>query len=176
MIPTITPLTSRLEAIMSQLPKEGYKAAVVVGLVERVIEILNEIRDIASKIQCIADNKGTCTKSGVCYSDCGGLFLEKHGDKIIISKYINNIFSIVLEPGKLEAKVKDARIILEGGKLSFATIGEQGYAWDNVDLSNMEEVFNKNYSIKYILRKIGKPLMQARRALKTCATASAIVC
>lgn len=168
-------LASRLEAVMESLPKEGYKAAVAVGIVDRALTILNEVRDLATKIICVSQHKGGC-KGGYCDSKCGGLFLEKVGDEVIVAKYGSNPFSAKLAPGKLEMGVKNARMVLEGSTLKVGVQGGEGYVWTTIDLTDANEIFENSYTIKYVLRKVGGPLIKARIALKYCMALSAITC
>ena len=175
-VPDLKPIASRLETIMEQSPKEGYKAAIVIGVLGRIMELIAEIRDLAEKIKCIAENKGTCMKTGICLAGCGGLFIEQEDSGLILSKYSRNSFSIIFNNFKIEIKLEGTRLIIEGGKLKYAIVSGNSYLWDEVDLSDPAEIYNKNYSIKYATRSLGKRIMLARYALTRCAASSAIAC
>lgn len=168
-------IASRLEAVMESLPKEGYKAAVSVGIVDRILAILNDVRDIAKKIVCVAQHKGGC-KKGYCNSNCGGLFLQVNDEEVIVAKHSSNPFSARLSAGKLEIASKSVRIVLEGRVLRVGINGGEGYIWTDVDLGNASELFENSYTVKYALRKIGSPIIRARAALKYCMALSAITC
>lgn len=174
MIPGRT-LASRLEGIVDSLPKEGYKAAVAVGVVERSLELLNEVRDLASKVACVARSKGGC-KGEFCDAKCGGLFLERVEDEIVLAKHGSNPFSARLAPGRLEVKVRDARLVLEGSEAKAGISGVNGIVWTTIDLSDVDSIFENNYTLKYVLRRVGIPLIRARTAIQYCMAMSAITC
>jgi hypothetical protein len=169
-------LLARLEDIMEQLPKEGYKAAVVVGLVGRVIELVDKSRQLARKAKCLGENKGSCLRTGLCLTDCGGVYVRELEDQTIIGKFSRNTFTTIIGNDRVEFKVKDARLIVEPRTVTYAIIGKEGLIWEEDRLTDLEDLYAKNYSLKYVLRKVGRPLEKALEAVSTCAAASAIVC
>lgn len=168
-------LVNRLEAIIGALPKEGYKAAVAVGVADSILTLVNEARELASKIECLGSHKGKCSQE-FCDSSCGGLFLGNTGELTIIAKYSSNPFAVKLGNSIFEADVQGAKLVLEGSTVKAGIIGEKGYVWETVDLSNMDEVYEKSYTLKYVLRKVGKPVLLARTALRYCMIQSAVSC
>ncbi len=167
-------LKARLEAVIEQLPKEGYKAAVVVGLAGRILEIVEKTETIASKIDCIARGKGGCEKR-LCNPKCGKIFLETN-DKAIIAKYNNNVFSAIIEQNRVEIRTKHARVVIEPRQIQYYIMGKNGLIQDSISLNDPDELFLKNYSVKYALKNIGRNLERALIALRTCAAISAIAC
>jgi len=169
-------LASRLEEILEELPKEGYKAAVVVGLVGRVIELVNKTVEAARKAKCLGEGKGSCLKGGLCLARCGGIYVSETEGKVTIAKYSRNAFTAVIENNKVELKVDDARVIVEPRTLTFGILGGKGFVWDSAQLNDPDDLYSKNYSIKYALRKTGRPVEKSLEAMSMCAASSAIVC
>ncbi len=171
-------LMRRLEAIIESLPKEGYKAAVVVGLVGRILSLVEEVNELARLGKCIAEAKGACNeKTGLCDPKCGGIIVLSGEDGVVVSKYKNNAFSAKASNTSVSIATKETKMTIEGGLLTLSLPTPSGdYMTISIDLSDPGQVYENNYSIKYVIRRIGKPLRASQLALRTCASSRAIVC
>lgn len=168
-------LASRLESIIDSLPKEGFKAAVALGVVDRVSTLLGEVREVASKVACLSQHKGVC-RGSYCEAGCGGLFLEAVGEEMVLARPGPSPFAARLSSSKMEVEVKGARLILDGSTLHAGVRSGDGYTWVTVDLTDADSVYQESYTVKYVLKRVGAPLIKARTALKGCMALAAITC
>jgi len=175
LVEAASPLMKKLDSVIETLPKEGYKAAVAIGVVDSVRNLVSKVEELASKIECVASAKGSC-KDEYCDPGCARLFLEKTPEGLIISKFRSNAFSAKLSPDRLEIGVKGVKLVIEGSTVKVGRIGANGYVWETINLGDVQDVYLKNYTIKYAARRVGKPVRVALDAIQKCALRNAIVC
>jgi len=169
------PLIKKLDSVIESLPKEGYKAAVAIGVVDSIRNLVSKVVELSSKIECVAKAKGSC-KEEYCDPNCARLFLEKFPEGLIVGKYKSNAFSAKLYPDRLDIATKGVRLVVDGNTARIGRIGPEGYVWETVNLSDVQDLYLKNYSIKYAARRVGKPVRASLDAIQKCALQNAIVC
>ena len=172
---SVAPTIAVIEGIMERSPKEGYMASVVLGVLEAIKEILNDIESARRKIECIAASKDTC-KQALCDPKCGGLLKIESGNGVVIVKHKNNPFSIRISDGRVEIINRRAKVTLDRNTLNIVLQSSEGGESIDIDLSEFESVYKNVYTIKYALKTIIGPLRKAIYTLNSCAKAQALVC
>ncbi len=166
-------VVSRLESALNALPKEGMKAAVVLGVVERVKEMIDEAIKINHYIKCLSNARGYC-KNNFCNPNCAHIYSEEKENTTTIGKYKNTPLGIEITPETTTFRTKELSLIIDNtGRI---TVQYSGGHQITVTASKLDEVYDNSYTIKYAIRKIGKPLRIMLEDLVNCAKANAIVC
>ncbi|MEB3789745.1 MAG: hypothetical protein GSR72_07645 [Desulfurococcales archaeon] len=170
---TETAIVSRLESILDAMPKEGMRAAIVQGVVERVKEMIEEALKAQNYITCLANARGYC-KENYCNPKCSHIYMDKTENATIIGKFYNNPIGIELKADQAAFKTQDI-------KMTVASNGTITVEYPNgekvtIETTNMNSVYKNNYIIKYAIRKIGRPLRILLEDLVKCARENAIVC
>ncbi|MCE4624434.1 MAG: hypothetical protein F7C35_01030 [Desulfurococcales archaeon] len=164
-------VVSRIESIMESLPKEGAKAAVALGIVERVKELAELASKAVNMIECLAQARGFCRES-LCTPNCGGIFLTRDGG-IHINKIRSNASGITINDEGVLIGVKDAKLMIRpDGTVQLQIPGLN----ETVDLKNVEDVYSKSHLLKYVVRKVGRSVDVIFEDLTLCARQSAVVC
>jgi len=172
-------LLRRLDDVIEQLPKEGYKASVAVGAVSSTRLLVESLAELARLAECVASAKGSCREAGdtkFCDPGCARIYLERVGDDTIIFKSKSNAFSAKISNSEAEVRSKGVYARVQGQNLTLGIIGEGGYVEETVNLTDAEEVFRKSYTIKYVLKRVARPVRVAIGDLRACAARNAIVC
>jgi len=172
-------LIRRLDDVIEQLPKEGYKASVAVGAVSSTRLLVESLVELARLAECVASAKGSCRESGetrFCDPGCARIYLERLGDQAIVFKSKSNAFSARLSGSDAEVRAKGVYARVQGQTLTVGIVGEGGYVEETVNLADADEVFRKSYTIKYVLKRVARPVRVAIGDLRACAARNAIVC
>jgi hypothetical protein len=165
-------VVSRLETIIEGMPKEGYKAAVVQGVIERIRELAELSVRAKSLIECLGASKGYC-KENICVPACARIYMIKENDTTYISKTLNAA-GITIMPDQIRISVKD--FSLQIGSDGVLTYSIPGGIKETVNLKDLDEVYKKSYTIKMVVRKVGRKVDLIISDLQNCARMSAIVC
>ena len=166
---------SRLDSIIEGAPKEGYKAAVVLGVINSVRTLVEDLEGLAKRIRCVAEAKGGC-KDGFCRPGCGGLVLQASGEGLVMGKYKGNAFGAVVGPDGVEVRVDDAKMRLTGVELVLQFPAGEGWASKTVRLDDYDNVYQNSYAIKYVMKKLARPVRKSMEAISECGKRQAIVC
>jgi len=168
-----TPLTRKLEAVLEAMPKEGLKAAVAGGVLERVREMVEEAYTDVKLAECVASGRGSI-KGNVVDPKCGGIRLVRHGDETIIGKVGSNAIGVRATNNSVEFKISDIKLIVNSeGLIEIEYLG--GYR-EQINYTDLDMLYKYNYNVKYAIRKIGKRFSVIRNDLQACARQSALVC
>ncbi len=166
---------SLLDNIIERMPKEGYMASVVLGVLEAIRGVLRDIGVIEKKIVCIATAKDSC-KNQLCDPGCGGIVKIEFNSTSTIVKQKNNPFSIRVSNGLIEIGSKMAKIRLEGNVMEISLPSGESLERTRIDLSDRDQVYENVYTIKYAMKTIISPLRKSIAILNNCARNRAIVC
>ncbi len=168
-----TPLTRKLEAALEVLPKEGLKAAIAGGVLERVREMVEEAYTDVKLAECVASGRGSI-KDNIVDPKCGGIRLVKHGDEAFIGKVGSNAIGVRTAGDSVEFKISDIKLIVNSeGLIEIEYLG--GYR-DRINYTDLNILYKYNYNIKYAIRKIGKRFSVIKNDLQACARQNALVC
>lgn len=167
-----------LDEAIDSLPKEGLRAAVAVGLVSSVREMVERIGDVMRLSECIAVAKEACRGDGerFCNPSCAKIYLVKTGEEVLVYKSISNVFSARASPGEVIAKAKNVYVKVSQGKVEAGIMGVEGYEPIEAVLTDANDLYKKSYSIKYAVNRIMRSLRVAAEDLRACAARQAIVC
>lgn len=166
---------SRLDGIIERAPKEGYKAAVVLGVINSVRTLIEDLDSLVEKIKCVSDAKGGC-RDGLCRPSCGGLTLIEAGDSVVVEKYRGNAFGATLGVDGVEVKVKDARLRLAGSEIELYFPSGDEWVSKTVNLEDYEAVYENSYAVKYVMKRLARPVRKSLEAINGCSKMQAIVC
>ncbi len=171
-------ITQALDEAIDSLPKEGLRAAVAIGLVSSIREMVERIGDIAKYAECIAVAKDACRGNGERFCDpkCARIYLVKKDDGTLVYKSVSNVFSATIAPGELVARAKNVYVKVYPGKVEAGIIGTEGYEPLEASLTDANDLYKKSYNIKYAVNRVMRSLRVAADDLKACAARQAIVC
>ena len=171
-------IVSRLESVIDQLPKEGYKASVAIGAVASIISLVESVSNLVSLVKCIGTSKGTCSGNGVrkCDPTCARIYLEEVGGEIIVHKAKSNVFSAKISPGEITVARQGVKITTNGSNIAVAIQAGSDYYEITVPLNDADEIYKENYTIKYALKRVAAAVRVAVSDLRMCAARNAIVC
>ena len=88
-------LIARIDAVLENAPKVGYKASMIRGYINSVRNLMADLKELLKKIDCIGETKGFCRKEG-CFIDCSKSFKTTSNGKIILGKYSSNAFGEII--------------------------------------------------------------------------------
>lgn len=163
---------TRLASIIEQMPKEGYKAAVAQGIIERIREIVDAALNASKLIECIGQAKGTC-KESFCNPACARIYMIREGDRVRIGKFQSNPVGIEIEPGAVIFSTRNAKLeVRSDGVVRAKLLGFD----ETVKLSDVDEVFKHSYLIKRVVREVGRRTDIVVQDLRSCALRMALVC
>ncbi|MCE4628123.1 MAG: hypothetical protein F7C34_03120 [Desulfurococcales archaeon] len=163
---------TRLASLIEQMPKEGYKAAVVQGVVERIREIVDAALNASKLIECLGQAKGAC-KESFCNPACARIYMIRDGDRVRIGKFMSNPIGIEIEPGLVVFTTRNARLeVRSDGVVRAKLLGLD----ETVRLSDVDEVFKHSYLIKRVVREVGRRTDIIVQDLRACAMRMALVC
>ncbi|MCE4601973.1 MAG: hypothetical protein F7B18_02190 [Desulfurococcales archaeon] len=166
---------SRLDNIIEGAPKEGYKAAVVLGVINSVRTLVEDLDELARKIKCIAEARERC-KDGFCRPGCGGLVADSSGGSLVLGKYKGNTFGAIMGSDGVEVRVNDAKMRLTGVELELYFPAGEGWTSRTVRLDDYDAVYQNSYAIKYVMKKLSRPVRKSIEAISECGKRQAIVC
>ncbi len=171
-------LIRRLEEAIDSLPKEGYKASVAVGAVSSALGLVEAVTELTRLAECIGVSKGTCRggEERFCDPQCARVYLERVAGKYVVHKARSNAFSAELSPGEVIVKTKGVRFTVTPSEIRVAIQGVEGYVEESVPVTDHEALYDKSYTIKYVLKRVAKPVRVAIADLRACAARNAIVC
>jgi len=165
-------VASRLETIMDRVPREGAKAAVALGIIERVREIVDAAMTAVKLAECVGAAKGTC-KETFCDPACARIFMVKEGETIRIGKYRSNTLGVTIEQGRVIFATSKAKLIVDSsGTVEVYLVGIN----ENINISDVNDVYRKSYMLKRAIREVGGRIDVIVSDLRSCARANAIVC
>jgi len=168
----VSVVETRLASLIEQMPKEGIKAAVAQGIVERIREIVEAAQTAVKLVECLGNAKGSC-KSEYCDPVCSRIFLVRQGDVVRLGKYRSNTIGVAIEPGRVEFATRDAKLIVESnGTVQARLLGLE----ETVDLSDVDEVYKNSYLLKRVIREVGGRIDVVVDDLRKCARQMALVC
>jgi len=164
-----------LDNIIERAPKEGYKSAVVLGLINSLRNTLIDLNNLVEKVQCLGQATGGC-KDSYCNSSCSGITLTKYGDTIIVTSYKDNAFGATISGESVIIRTKSMRITVSGTLLKIEYPSKDGWIVREVELNRYDDVYNNGYDIKYALKNVSKPIKKSLMAIATCSRSKAIPC
>ncbi len=162
----------QLERALDSMPKEGMKAAIAQGILERVKEIVEEALADVNRIECVASGRGIC-KETYCNPKCGNIFLIREGDRRIISKVGSNAIGIEIANERVSFKLENVKMNVTSSDIEI--VYYNNYI-DKINYDDFNDLYVNNYTIKYTMRRIGKPLSVITADLLNCAKQNALVC
>jgi hypothetical protein len=169
----VSAVASRLDSVIEAVPKEGYKAAVVLGIVERI----RELADLAVKsqklVECLGSSRGYC-KEALCSPNCARIYMFKEGDTVRIGKVRGNASGIAITSSSIRLAAKGYSLSI--GSNGIVSISIPAGITEQINLRDINDTFKKSYELKHVIRKVGAPLEVIVNDLQSCARASAIVC
>ena len=171
-------IVQALDEAIDSLPKEGLRAAIAVGIVSSLREMIERIGDITRLAECIAVAKDSCRGDGerLCDPKCARIYLARRGEDAIVYKSVSNVFSARISPGEVVARAKNVYVKIVPGKVEAGIVGAEGYEPIEASLTDANELYKKSYSIKYAVNRIMRSLRVASEDLRICAVRQAIVC
>jgi hypothetical protein len=166
-------IVSRLDAVLDALPKEGMKAAVVLGIVERIRELADLAVRAQKLVECLGSSRGYC-RGLLCNPNCARIYMVREGDTVRIGKFRSNAAGIAISPGAVKISTKGYSLEIRGD--GTAVISIPGGIVEGINLREVDEAYKSSYKLKYVVRRVGSPLEVIVGDLQACARASAIVC
>jgi hypothetical protein len=162
------------EALIERMPKTGLAAARAVGLLSRIVSLVEAVRRAISTAGCIAERSRGCKplRGKPCVTGCASIVTAPDA----VWKYKSNPFTARLTDSALILATEELEMTIDRGSALIKLPSVEGKKEFKIDLTNVDGIMSEYYTIMYTLKRLEEPLRKALENLSRCSREKQLAC
>ncbi len=167
-------VVSYYEALIERMPKTGLAAARAVGLISRIVALVESFDSLIARASCVAERSRGCRPSEgkPCSTGCASIVVAPNA----IWKYHSSAFSAVALDSTLRISTKNAGLVIERGRAVVELPSGDSKVKIEIDLSSVDGIMREYYTMMYALKAVEAPLRKAAGNLARCSKEKQLAC
>jgi len=162
------------EALIGRMPKSGLAAARAVGLLSRIVSLVEAVQRTIGMASCIAERSRECrpAQEKPCITGCASIIVAPN----TVWKYKSNPFIARLRDSTLILATEELEVAIDRGNAFIKMPSVEGRREFEVDLTSVNGIMSEYYTIMYSLKHLEEPLRKALESLSRCSREKQLAC